>query len=254
MTAIPDAAIDIVTRWEGLKLKAYLCPAGVWTIGYGSTGPDVVKGLTITKAQAITLLRADLEIAADRIFARIGSVVTALSDNQYAALISFVFNLGANPQWTIWKVLKAKAFDQVPMQIMRFTKARDPATGKLVTVKGLVNRRTDEVKLWTTPDEDDDKPEVVMPSSTTRQVDTPPAPMEKPAATSKSFVASAVTAGAAVTAAVPQGIEQVNKAVAPYADKSEWVGNLVAILAGVAAACAVASLVFLWLKQRNGRL
>lgn len=253
MTAIPDAAIDIITRWEGLKLKAYLCPAGVWTIGYGSTGPGVVKGLTITKAQALTLLRADLEIAADRIYARIGPVVLSLSDNQYAALISFVFNLGANANWTIWKILKAKAFDQVPTQLMRFTKARDPATGDLVTVRGLVNRRTDEVKLWTTPDEDD-KPEVILPSSTTREVETPPAPMEKPAATSKSFVASAVTAGAAVTAAVPQGIEQVNKAVAPYADKSEWVGNLVAVLAGLAATCAIASLVFLWLKQRNGRL
>jgi lysozyme len=252
MSAIPDAAIDIVTRWEGLKLKAYLCPAGVWTIGYGSTGPNVVKGLVITKAQALALLRADLEVAADRILTRIGPVVTALSDNQYAALISFVFNLGANPQWTIWKVLKAKAFDQVPTQLMRFIKARDPDTGQLITLKGLVNRRTDEVKLWTTPDEDE--PEVIMPSGTTREVETPPAPMEKPAATSRSFVASAVTAGAAVTAAVPQGIEQVNKAVAPYADKSEWVGNLVAILSGVAAACAIAALVFLWLKQRNGRL
>lgn len=252
MRAIPDAAIDIVTRWEGLKLTAYLCPAGVWTIGYGSTGPDIVKGKRINKAQAVELLRADLAIAADRLTARIGPVVHLLSANQYAALISFVFNLGANANWTIWKILKAKAFDQVPGQIMRFTKARDPATGQLVTVRGLVNRRTDEVKLWTTPDLT--APEVVLPSSTTRAVDTPPTPMEKPAATSKSFVASAVTAGAAVTAAIPQGVEQVNKAVAPYADKSEWVGNLVAVLAGLAAAAAIASLVFLWIKQRNGRL
>ena len=111
MRPIPPLAIDFVARWEGCSLVAYRDVAGVLTIGYGHTGADVAHGQTITRARARTLLRADLETAAARLEARIGgAVVEALTPAQYAALLSFVFNLGANARWTIWKVLKARRF------------------------------------------------------------------------------------------------------------------------------------------------
>lgn len=247
MRPIPEAAVELVARWEGLKLKAYYCPANVLTIGYGSTGPHVTPGLVITKAQAKALLKDDLKIAATRLERKIGPVVNDLTENQYAALLSFVFNLGtgkAKPEWNIWKILRARAFDQVPAQLMRFVNAG----GK--KLQGLVNRRTDEVRLWST--EEPGSTEEDLPSSTTRMIETPPAPMEKPLGTSKSFIATTATAGITTAAAVQQGAEQIAKVVEPYSD-ADWVSNLKALAYGVAAVCAIAAVVFIWLKQRSGK-
>lgn len=242
MRTIPNAALDLVSKWEGCKLTAYQDIVDVWTIGYGSTGPHVTPGLTITKARARELLRDDLGIAASRIADRLKADVLAdLTDNQYAALLSFVFNLGANPKWTIWKILNARAFDQAPAQFMRFVMAG----GK--KVRGLVNRRSDEAALWTRgePGEVDENP----PSSTTRAIETPPTPMAKPLVTSKSFM----TTGAAVLATAPVAVKQVSDAIQPFADTSPVIGQMFATLATVAAALAVAALAFQWLKHRNGR-
>ena len=56
---IPQTLLDTIRRFEGCKLKAYLCPAGVWTCGWGATGPDVVKGTVWTQEQADTRLIKD---------------------------------------------------------------------------------------------------------------------------------------------------------------------------------------------------
>lgn len=138
---IPDAAVDIVAKWEGFEAKAYKCPAGVWTIGYGHTG-GVKAGQVITEEDARALLRADLETAAQRLAIVIRDRVDQLTDNQYAALLSFVYNLGANQTWTIWRKINAGEFDAVPDQMRKFVFA-----GKK-KLQGLVNRRADEVALW----------------------------------------------------------------------------------------------------------
>lgn len=242
MRQVPGAAVDLVAKWEGCKLEAYQDIVGVWTVGYGSTGPHVMPGLKITKAKARDLLKDDLGIAARRIGDRVkADVIADLTDNQYAALLSFVFNLGANPKWTIWKIINARSYDQVPAQLMRFVFAG----GK--KVRGLVNRRSDEAALWSLgePGEVDENP----PSSVTREIETPPAPMSKPLMTSKSFM----TTGAAVIATAPVAVKQVSDAIMPFADRSEMVANMVATLATVAAALAIAALVFQWLKHRNGQ-
>ncbi|MFZ5667974.1 MAG: lysozyme [Pseudomonadota bacterium] len=242
MRAIPDAAVEIVARFEGCELTGYLCPAGVPTIGYGHTGPEVKVGQKINQSTARALLKDDLKAAAARIAARLKpGILGELTDNQYAALLSFVFNLGADPKWTIWKVLNAGSFDQAPPQFMRFVYAG----GK--KLNGLVRRRTAEVELWST-----DEPGAVdedLPSTTTREIETPPAPMGKPPAASKSLVATAATAAAAA----PVAIAQVSQVVEPYADKSPAIANMVATLATLAALAAVAALVFTWIKNRNMR-
>ncbi len=239
MRSIPDVAVTFVADWEKLRLKAYRDAVGVWTIGYGHTGPEVKAGLTITPETAQAWLREDLGVAAGRLAQRIGAIVDELTENQYAALLSFVFNLGCDPAWTIWKVLKARAFDQVPVQMMRFVYA-----GKK-KLQGLVNRRAAEVALWSTgePGSADEAP----PSSVTRAVETPPAPMTKPLAKSKSFIATGAAAATTATVAV----KQVSDTVAPYASQSETVAKVVAVLATIAAVCAVAALVFQWLKHRS---
>ena len=73
---IDDRALDLIRRFEGLRLDAYRCAAGVWTIGYGHTSaagpPEVKPGLRITAAEAERLLRAD----AARIAAAIRPAIT----------------------------------------------------------------------------------------------------------------------------------------------------------------------------------
>jgi len=83
--------VDLVKRFEGLKLKAYLCPAGVWTYGYGSTR-DVHEGMEITAQEAEKLLKRDLQIAEGAV----EQLVTyPLSQLQLDVLVSFVFNCGS---------------------------------------------------------------------------------------------------------------------------------------------------------------
>ena len=75
MRPIPDLALDFVARWEGRRLVAYRDVAGVLTVGYGHTGPEVVEGQRITAVRARRLLEDDLELAAGRLDARIGASV-----------------------------------------------------------------------------------------------------------------------------------------------------------------------------------
>lgn len=140
---IPDAAAELVMAWEGRRLEAYRDSGGVWTIGFGHTAPGFGKGFKISLVIALAWLLEDLQIGAERLEKRIGrEVVDRLTDNQYAALLSFVFNLGAGADWTIWKLLREGRFDEVPNQMARFVHAGG------VKLKGLVNRRAAEIQLW----------------------------------------------------------------------------------------------------------
>ncbi len=83
--------LKLVKEFEGLRLTAYQDSVGVWTIGYGHTGPDVYKGLTITQAQADSLLQNDL----GKFNNCVNTYITAkLNPNQVGALMSWSFNVG----------------------------------------------------------------------------------------------------------------------------------------------------------------
>jgi GH24 family phage-related lysozyme (muramidase) len=84
-------ALDLIKKWEGLRLEGYICPAGVPTIGYGHTGSTVKEGMKITEADAEALLRSDVERFARAVDSQIR---VPLSNNQRCALISFAFNVG----------------------------------------------------------------------------------------------------------------------------------------------------------------
>lgn len=88
--SINAAGLQIIKDSEGLRLKAYVCPAGVLTIGYGSTGPHVLPGMVITEARADALLAEDLKRFEDWVAANCAPT----TDNQFSALVSFAFNLG----------------------------------------------------------------------------------------------------------------------------------------------------------------
>lgn len=138
---INDEGLALIKQWEGLRLTAYRCAAGVLTIGYGSTGPHVTEGMKITKAKAEKLLLKDLE----RFEAAIERLVTVpLNDNQFAALVSWAFNVGegAVAKSTLIRKLNAEDYDAVPGELARWNKAG----GKVLA--GLSNRRAAEAGLW----------------------------------------------------------------------------------------------------------
>lgn len=142
---INAAGLALVKQWEDYKLVAYRCVAGILTIGYGHTSaaglPKVTPGLKITLAEAERILQADLGIFE----AGVEKAVTVpLNDNQFAALVSFSFNLGvgALKSSTLLKKLNAGDYSSVPTELMKWNKAR----GKVVA--GLTNRRKAEGALF----------------------------------------------------------------------------------------------------------
>lgn len=86
-----DACVQLVRNSEGLRLEAYQDCGGVWTIGYGHTGPDVHAGLVISAMTADSLLHADLQATASRVSEMLAVPVT---QGQFDALVDFAFNLG----------------------------------------------------------------------------------------------------------------------------------------------------------------
>jgi lysozyme len=84
-----ELAIGIITYFEQCKLTAYKCPAGLWTIGYGST-KDVINGMTIAQGEANERLKKDLHDSEMRI---VSMLKVPVNDNYYAALLSLGFNL-----------------------------------------------------------------------------------------------------------------------------------------------------------------
>lgn len=144
-----DAGLDIIKRQETLQLKAYKCPAGIWTIGYGHT-EGVKQGQVITEHQADVLLQHDLGIAE----AAVTELAPAtLNENQFSALVSFTFNLGKPnlAKSTLLKRLKAGQLHTAANEFLKWNKAKDPKTGQLVVLPGLVKRRAEERELFLRP-------------------------------------------------------------------------------------------------------
>ena len=142
---ISPHGLEKLKQWEGLKTKAYKDAGGVWTIGYGHTAmagePKPRAGMVITAAEAERILLKDLtqyEAAVEN------NVKVELNDNQFAALVSFVYNipLASFKKSTLLKKLNAGNYDAVPTELMKWTKAG----GK--KIQGLVNRRRAEGYLW----------------------------------------------------------------------------------------------------------
>lgn len=130
----------MIASHEGLRLKAYLCPANVWTIGYGHTGKDVTPNLTITKEVADHLLAKDLR----RFEAAVNDLCKVTTQNQFDALVSFAFNLGENAleESTLRRKHNDGDYAGAKAEFGRWVNAG----GKKLA--GLVNRRAEEAELY----------------------------------------------------------------------------------------------------------
>lgn len=146
---IPEV-LEFIKRWEGLRLEAYLCPAGVWTIGYGHTR-TARPGMKITVEEAERLLVEDLR-PFERFVQR--EVKVPLNDWQFGALVSWVFNVGpgAAARSTLLRKLNEGDYAAVPAELMKWNKVRNPQTGVLEPSRGLTNRRAAEAGMWVRTD------------------------------------------------------------------------------------------------------
>ena len=146
---IPMAAVSLIAEAEGLRLTAYRCPAGVWTIGYGETD-GVQPGDTCTREQAERWLCEDL---ADR--AKAVQAICSLppSRNELGALVSLAYNIGieALRKSTALRLHNAGQHEAAARAICLWDKAR--VNGVLTTLPGLTARRAREQALYLTPDD-----------------------------------------------------------------------------------------------------
>jgi lysozyme len=133
--------LALTEQFEGCRLTAYQDQVGVWTIGYGHTGGDVTAGLTITQDQAAALLMSDVAAAATYVNL---AVTIALMQQEFDALVDFVFNLGrgAFAGSTLLRQLNAGNFVAAAAQF----NAWDHAGGQVVA--GLLRRRQAETILF----------------------------------------------------------------------------------------------------------
>lgn len=133
--------LSLIKQFEGLETKAYICPAGVLTIGYGSTGSHVKPGMTITEAEAEALLMKDLERFEKGVESR---VKVSLNQGQFDALVSFAFNcgLGAFEDSTLLRLLNNGDYEGAAAQFDRWVK------GPNGPLPGLVKRRDAEEALF----------------------------------------------------------------------------------------------------------
>ena len=142
---INAAGLALVKRFEGCKLTPYKCPAGVWTVGYGSTGPHVKRGVAITEAEAEQLLLTDLS----RFEKGVASAAAEATDNQFAAMVSLAFNIGLGNFMRSSVLSKHNDNDKLgaALAFRLWNKAR--IGGVLTALPGLTRRRDAEAALYT---------------------------------------------------------------------------------------------------------
>ena len=136
---ISTTGLNLIKSFEGCRLTAYLCPAGVWTIGYGHTG-NVKSGQKITQKQADNYLKSDLTRFEKHVMSF--NKIYKWTQNEFDAMVSFTYNVGSITQLTANGTRTKK---QISEKILAY----DKAAGK--TLAGLTRRRQAEKALFDKP-------------------------------------------------------------------------------------------------------
>ena len=143
---VNTAGRDLIKQFEGCKLKAYKCPAGLWTISWGLTfypdGTKIKEGDVITQQQAEDYFNQVVDAFAKQVDVLVKSNVTA---NNFSAIVSFAFNVGMGNfrRSTLLRKVNANPKDpSIKAEFMKWTRANN------VVLKGLVRRREAEAKLY----------------------------------------------------------------------------------------------------------
>nr|WP_321465176.1 lysozyme [uncultured Desulfobulbus sp.] len=142
---IPRVLLSLIRKFEGLRLRAYYCPAGVLTCGYGSTGPDITKSTVWTKETAEARMRDDAEkfVVATRRLCPGLLACPGADDQNIGAIADFAYNLGATrlAGSTLRRKINAGDFEGARIELKKWVRGG----GKILP--GLVLRRTAEATL-----------------------------------------------------------------------------------------------------------
>ena len=221
---VSQNCIELVKRFEGLhrvqpdgSISSYRCPAGKWTIGYGST-KGVRSGMKITREEAEDLLLKDLR-EFEAVVKR--NVMVPLSQYQFDALVSWAFNLGEGSlrKSTMLKKLNKGDYQSVPEEMIRWNKAR--VDGVLTVLPGLTRRRAAEAALFSLDarlPSDEGGSEAPQRGITTADT--------KPLVKSRTMAGAGVAGAATVLAEVTPQIE----ALVPYSENLKTVFLIAAVL------------------------
>lgn len=140
-----EKGIELIKRYEGFRSKAYKCPAGKWTIGYGHTA-GVKKGDFIRREDAEKLLRDDI-VKYEKMVSQINAKGKYnFNSNEFSALVSFAFNIGNVETVTLNGMRNRK---QITAAMLKYRCAT--VNGKKTVLAGLEKRRKEEVALFNTP-------------------------------------------------------------------------------------------------------
>lgn len=142
---ISEGGVALIKSFEGLRLQAYQDSVGIWTIGYGSTR-GVREGDHISREEADARLLEDLGAAQSCVRDSLNMI--RLTQHQFDALVSFVYNFGCRAflNSTMYKRLKIGAFDEAAEQFPRWSRAGNEHPA------GLIRRRNAEAEWFRTPD------------------------------------------------------------------------------------------------------
>jgi GH24 family phage-related lysozyme (muramidase) len=150
---INQRGIDLIKEFEGCekptgdgRFQSYLCPAGVWTIGFGSTGPDIKRGLIWTKAQVDERFERDINEFAGSVEKALGNATTTA--NQLAAMTALAYNIGLGGfrGSSVLRLHKAGDYKGAGRAFLLWNKAK--VKGKMTVLKGLTRRRLAEADLY----------------------------------------------------------------------------------------------------------
>jgi lysozyme len=150
---VSHKGIELVKRFEGFISKAYLCPAGYLTAGYGHRS-NVTKDTVMTEEEAENLLKKDLNQFASKITYSLEQDHITVNQNQFDALCSFAFNLGYSALVfsTLWKKLKQGDYEGASNEFTKwvYITKTDKLTGERfkLKLKGLEQRRKAEQELF----------------------------------------------------------------------------------------------------------
>ena len=230
---VNDKTRELIKRFEGKRLRAYRCSAGVLTIGYGHTSaagsPKVTPGMTISDKEANAIFDRDIE----RFAAKVEDLIKVeLTDNQFGACVSLAFNIGIGgfSKSSVLRFINKHQFDNAADAFALWNKAG----GRVLP--GLVKRRAAEAALFQEDDVDEED------DVNTSRI--PDAPEGKPATHSTTNIAAVATAAAGVSAAAKEVVDNTHSVFSS--------GNIIMIVLGVIVLAGAAWIIKeRWAKARD---
>ncbi len=136
-----EAGVELILSFESFRSQSYRCPAGVWTIGFGSTGSDIVEGLTWTDEQCEARFKQDLAKFESGVSYML---LVAVNENQFSALVSFAYNCGLTALGSSTLIHCLNKGN--PMDAAEEFKRWNKAKGRVL--QGLTDRREAERRLF----------------------------------------------------------------------------------------------------------